>query len=417
MVRTWLSVVTLLICSECLSAQGMGSSTNVVARRCGTVQNVDYIDVLARRQRNSGELARKYAKLANGDSRYVHHAISANGLSSSIDNLGFLYAFTNSPKYAAHATVSIVRILGVNADSIQVAEHVFSMEAVPKEDKVAVCNAIAEMASKSNVQLDDRLFAKNLLRSYEAKVAGAARFADEIPLVVSNIVHNGKHERRTDGSDSDEKIKGAFLLSSDSTSCGNIPSLAYEHAFKLCGADNRRRSRIVVEIAREHPDRVPWALSELSVCGSREDIPFICEWTNDVRCVANAAHALLCIEGVTSNTIACVNAAISREGIDPVKRYAICSAIARMAKAEKDDPSCKALAISSLKRYSRTIPVTALWADGFLLSLDPDYETSDDRKALLREVAERRVNDYQIDYATNALKRIDAKIQAERKGD
>ena len=27
------------------------------------------------------------------------------------------------------------------------------------------------------------------------------------------------------------------------------------------------------------------------------------------------------------------------------------------------------------------------------------------------------VNDYQIDYATNALKRIDAKIQSERKGD
>ena len=33
------------------------------------------------------------------------------------------------------------------------------------------------------------------------------------------------------------------------------------------------------------------------------------------------------------------------------------------------------------------------------------------------ETAYRRVNDYQIDYATNALKRIDAKIQAERKGD
>ena len=33
------------------------------------------------------------------------------------------------------------------------------------------------------------------------------------------------------------------------------------------------------------------------------------------------------------------------------------------------------------------------------------------------ETAYRRFNDYQIDYATNALKRIDAKIQAERKGD
>ena len=215
----------------------------------------------------------------------------------------------------------------------------------------------------------------------------------------------------------DSDIKDAFLAALSSRPCGNGIVNAYAHAVRLCGEDSRRRARIVVEIAREDPGRVPWALSELSVCGSCEDVPFICEWTNDVRCVANAAHALLCIEGVTSNTIACVNTAISREGIDPVKRYAICSAIARMAKAEKDDPSCKALAISSLKRYSRTIPATALWADGFLLSLDPDYETSDDRKALLREVAERRVNDYQIDYATNALKRIDAKIQAERKGD
>ena len=88
-----------------------------------------------------------------------------------------------------------------------------------------------------------------------------------------------------------------------------------------------------------------------------------------------------------------------------------------MAKRAQVDASRKALAVSTLKRYSRTIPVTSLWADEFLLSLDPSYETSDDRKALLREVAERRMNDYQIDYATNALKRIDAKIQAERKAD
>ena len=88
-----------------------------------------------------------------------------------------------------------------------------------------------------------------------------------------------------------------------------------------------------------------------------------------------------------------------------------------MANRAQADESRKALAVSTLKRYSRTIPVTSLWADEFLLSLDPSYETSDDRKALLREVAARRVNDYQIDYATNALKRIDAKIQAERKGD
>ena len=132
---------------------------------------------------------------------------------------------------------------------------------------------------------------------------------------------------------------------------------------------------------------------------------------------SNAAHALICIEGVTDSAIACANAAMSNVDMRTGKRYALCSAISRMANRAQEDESRKALAVSTLKQYSRTIPVTSLWADEFLLSLDPSYETSDDRKALLREVAARRVNDYQIDYATNALKRIDAKIQAERKGD
>jgi hypothetical protein len=108
---------------------------------------------------------------------------------------------------------------------------------------------------------------------------------------------------------------------------------------------------------------------------------------------------------------------MSNEDMRTGKRYALCSAISRMANRAQEDESRKALAVSTLKQYSRTIPVTSLWADEFLLSLDPSYETSEDRKALLREVAERGVNDCQIDYATNALKRIDAKIQSERKGD
>ena len=215
----------------------------------------------------------------------------------------------------------------------------------------------------------------------------------------------------------DSDIKSAFLASLCSKPCGNGMVDAYMRAVKLCGEDRRRRARIVVQIAREHPEHASWSLSELAVCGSAEDVPFINEWTNDVQCVANAAHALICIEGVTDNAIACANAAMSNENMRAGKRYALCSAISRMAKRAQVDESRKALAVSTLKRYSRTIPVTSLWADEFLLSLDPSYETSDDRKALLREVAERRVNDYQIDYATNALKRIDAKIQAGRKGD
>ena len=400
-----------------LPSLGQENCTNAIVKWCGTVQNSDYLEIITRGHEHNREIARAHARLAEGDLRYIRYAISVQGRMPSIDNLGFLYTFTNSPQYAAQAASSIIRILGITSDSLRIADHVISMRAVLGRDKREVCRTIAEMAERSNILLDDRLYIRHLLRCYEACVAGSARFADEISLNDPIVAQSGKKDSRSDNSELDKKIKDAFLVASDQSFCGDTPSQAYTYALKLCGEDNRRRSRIVVQIAREHPERVPWVLSELAVCGSAEDVPFINEWTNDVQCVANAAHALICIEGVTDSAIACANAAMSNEDMRTGKRYALCSAITRMANKAQVDESRKALAVSTLKQYSRTIPVTSLWADEFLLSLDPSYETSDDRKALLREVAARRVNDYQIDYATNALKRIDAKIQAERKDD
>ena len=93
-------------------------------------------------------------------------------------------------------------------------------------------------------------------------------------------------------------------------------------------------------------------------------------------------------------------------------RYVLCAALARTAAAGHITPSRKNLAIAALKKYSREVPATSLWADEFLLSLDPDYETSEDRRMLLREVAARRLNDYQVNYATNALNRISDRLRA-----
>jgi len=102
---------------------------------------------------------------------------------------------------------------------------------------------------------------------------------------------------------------------------------------------------------------------------------------------------------------------------DPSSMYYICAAIKHAAKKHGDSPDGKRLAVETLKKFAIGSKEVSLSADSFIMEIDPSYETSEDRKALLREVAERRVNDYQIDYATNALKRIDAKIQSERKGD
>ena len=215
----------------------------------------------------------------------------------------------------------------------------------------------------------------------------------------------------------DKEIKAAFLSATAPAFCGNRAMGAYKHAIELCQGDDRRIARIAKEIAVEHTNRVPWAISALINHGSSEDVPFLFSYKNDLNFAAQAVSAVILIGGITSNSVELANDIMYRKLEREHDRYDICSALAYAAKRDEVSAADKRLSISSLKRYSRTIPATALWADEFLLSLDPDYETSDDRKALLREVAERRVNDYQIDYATNALKRIDARIQAERKGD
>ena len=216
---------------------------------------------------------------------------------------------------------------------------------------------------------------------------------------------------------SDREIKD-LLISATAPICDfDARGKVYDRAVSLCDGDDARFSRIVSEIARERPDRLPWALCVLANHGSAENLPFLYEHTNDTDYAALAVKAIVYIEGVNDSSVELVDYIMNKKLKNEHDKYFLCAAVAHAGKREGVSIGNRDLAVTTLKRYSRTIPATALWADEFLLSLDPSYETSDDRKALLREVAARRVNDYQIDYATNALKRIDAKIQAERKGD
>ena len=216
---------------------------------------------------------------------------------------------------------------------------------------------------------------------------------------------------------SDREIKD-LLISATAPICDfDARGKVYDRAVSLCDGDDARFSRIVIEIARERPDRLPWALCALANHGSAENLPFLYEHTNDTNYAALAVKAIVYIEGVNDSSVELADYIMNKKLKNEHDKYFLCAAVAHAWKREGVTIGNRDLAVSTLKRYSRTIPVTSLWADEFLLSLDPSYETSEDRKALLREVAARRVNDYQIDYATNALKRIDAKIQSERRGD
>ena len=214
----------------------------------------------------------------------------------------------------------------------------------------------------------------------------------------------------------DGVVKAAFLSAAAHTCDYAARKSCYQHAIELCQGDRRRISRIVTEIATDRTNCVSWAIGVLSKYGTEENVPFLLGLTNDVRYCENVAHALLCIEGITEDTIRTANEAVKRNVYDSGEKYAICAAIARIAGKDGHMSDSRGLAVSSLKRYSREIPVTSLWADEFLLSLDPSYETSEDRKSLLHEVAARRLNDYQVEYATNALEKIAVlcRVQEER---
>ena len=215
----------------------------------------------------------------------------------------------------------------------------------------------------------------------------------------------------------DADIKNALLSATVPMCDYDAYKRRYQHAVALCNGDDVRFSRIAEDIARERHDRVSWAIRALANHGSVKNLPFLYSFSNDVRHAAMAMTSIIYIEGVTERSMeAACN--VARMGMDdPSSMYYICAAIKHAATKHGDSPDGKRLAVETLKKFAIGSKEVSLSADRFIMEIDPSYETSEDRKALLREVAERRVNDYQIDYATNALKRIDAKIQSERKGD
>ena len=362
--------------------------------------------------------ARLFEGLARKNPRLTRRAIIAQGKYSDAENLPFLYGFTNNVEYAGLAANAIVRVLGATSNSIEIVDHVMGMESVPSHEKFHICTAIAEMAKWRGSSEDSCQLAVSALRRYAGIIPESSKMANEIYDNVARALDVKVEEKNeAERPITYEEVKAAFLSATAPSFCGNASKAMYGHALKLCGGDGRLMSRIAKEIAAERPDRIPWAISVLANHGSTDDVPLIVRYTNDINHAARAISAVIRISGVTSNSVELADTIMYGNLKRSHDGYDICSALAYAAKKNEASSDGRQLSIAVLKKYSRTIPVTSLWADEFLLSLDPSYETSDERKALLREVAARRVNDYQIDYATNALNRIDAKIQAERKGD
>ena len=416
--------IVLLCCSMSVM---LCAASNVVSRTAVYCRNLDDrsdygLDKTAECRRTTDKLvARMYAAgAANKSGAAKRIAIIKQGSHPAPENLQYLYAFTNDMSYACLAAASIVQIVGVTSNSMAIADHALSMNPAQKNDGYRLCEIIVQKANEDVATPECRRIAVETVNKHAPKIPGAetlaSRMAIEPSASPSPVALKPAVSPEID-IPKDKQIKAAFLTASAPRRCGTEGIGAFNRAVALCDGDNCLISRIATEIATEHANRVPWAIGVLSKYGSKENIPFLLGFTNDVRYCERAAHALLCIDGVTEETVEIANRAVMRDPNDSGEKYAICSAISRLSSKDGEMSKSRSLAISTLKRYSRTIPVTSLWADEFLLSLDPSYETSEERREMLREVASRRVNDWQINYATNALKKIDVKLQVQKTND
>jgi hypothetical protein len=208
-----------------------------------------------------------------------------------------------------------------------------------------------------------------------------------------------------------EVVDALYAVSKGGCDYDNV-MMAYNRVLGECSGDGERLSRLIVQLAQERKECTKWSLRALAAHGTPQSLPFICGFTNDLSCAGRAASAIVHILGVSSNSIDIVDHVMRLELRDEHDKYVLCAAVAQSALREQHHE--QRMAIAALKKYSREVPATSLWADEFLLSLDPDYETSEDRRTLLRQVAARRQNDYQVNYATNALNRISARLRTDK---
>ena len=207
---------------------------------------------------------------------------------------------------------------------------------------------------------------------------------------------------------SDEEIL-ATLATVQRGGCDlDLFSSMYKKAIAACNGDKERLSRLFVRLAVEKPRCKKWAITSLSTHGTASALPFLYSQTNDVRVCESVAYAVVNIEGVTSNSIAIVNKAFKDPPSNSNKKYAICASIRKKALLSPRNSVGRNLAIENLKRYAKEIPSLAAWADEFVVSLDPQYENSDERMKILEEISEKNPHEFHRQHATNAVKRIKA---------
>ena len=195
------------------------------------------------------------------------------------------------------------------------------------------------------------------------------------------------------------------------------PELAREDfrlARDLCEADTNRFARILYELAQTGDMRVKdRMISRLGRYGTAAELPFLYSMATNARHGATAVKAILRLEGVTSNSVCCVNRYLADSQSGDRNCYYVCETLLVQAKNIPLASEVRSNALSVARQFMASRNIYHDWLDHSMKCADATYSVSKRRLAVLRSVAARTQDPWDLLYVTNAINELVAYPEAE----
>ena len=214
--------------------------------------------------------------------------------------------------------------------------------------------------------------------------------------------------------ETDEEIKQTIILSNCFVDDACAADRMFNRAVGMCGSDTNRLARLFYEISlTNEASLASSAVMRLGQYGTPAQLPYLYSVvTNKIR-GAEAAKAILRIEGVTTNSILAVSNCLATITINAHERYlAFRDLVERVYQLGPDD-ACRSFGLGYVWQHAFTANAYCLGVDKELKNRDSTYNVSKRRLAVLRSVYALGLNDFQKQAVTNAINELVAYPEAD----
>ena len=173
-----------------------------------------------------------------------------------------------------------------------------------------------------------------------------------------------------------------------------------------CEGDTNRYLRIAKETAASNTNFAYMAIALVEKHGSIGDLPFLYQYTNDVRCAGGALEVILKLGGLTEEAVDAANAYIASTNEFVLYRSNVASELFRAAANSSVTNNLKTLAASNALTFVRNSSCVD-YNDIRFRKADSSYKYSKRRLSVLRAVLPKCLgHDNLMNYTTNAINEL-----------